>query len=301
MPGFFILLALISLALGASAQEVSPAPSDPARVVAEAELAFARMAAENNVRDAFVTFLADGAVTFDPGPINGRKQWEARSANESQLRWAPAFAAISKDGDLGYTTGPSTFKASPTAAKPNSYGQFFSIWKKDTKGAWKVALDIGFETPPLTTEWPPLRLASWEHPAESLPQKEALASMQKAENQLGKGSRQDASAALLAVAADGIQVFRENVFPAFGKEVASVMLSADRGRIVKSTQDGQGMSASGDLGYVYGTFRVERLAGAEAGSFVRVWRREPDGRWRVVADGRTKHRPKASPPPAAAP
>jgi uncharacterized protein (TIGR02246 family) len=53
-----------------------------------------------------------------------------------------------------------------------------------------------------------------------------------------------------------------------------------------TTQD---VKVSGDLAYTYGVYR-SKMMGAdgnpveEPGKFVTVWRREPDGKWRIVLD-----------------
>jgi len=46
---------------------------------------------------------------------------------------------------------------------------------------------------------------------------------------------------------------------------------------------------SGDLGYTHGTYRRERVnsedeAVVETGRYVTIWRRNADGKWKVVLD-----------------
>lgn len=285
----------------------SPAPAAAAaseiRALVEAERSFARTASEKNVRDAFVEFLAPDAIMFDPGPTNGRALWQKRKPNKNQLLWEPTFAAISAGGDLGYTSGPSTFKPENTSERYP--GQFFSIWKKTEKGAWRVALDIGVETPPPPGEPPTLQVLESSdnaaaHSSDKAARREA---MLKAEQRLVEASKTDASAALLAVATDDLLVLREGVLPASTKAAASIMLSADRNRLNNVSQVGTGLSLSTDLGYVYGTYVTDRIAGREEGSYVRVWRHNPDGAWRLAVDVRRKNPAQGAtkPPPKITP
>jgi ketosteroid isomerase-like protein len=48
------------------------------------------------------------------------------------------------------------------------------------------------------------------------------------------------------------------------------------------------MAASGELGYTYGTYERKRLREGkptvETGKYVTVWKRQPDGKWKVVLD-----------------
>src|SRR5215831_9619762 len=44
----------------------------------EMEHAFAKAAATKGTRDAFLEFLADDGIVFQPGPVNGKKFWTER-------------------------------------------------------------------------------------------------------------------------------------------------------------------------------------------------------------------------------
>jgi ketosteroid isomerase-like protein len=59
---------------------------------------------------------------------------------------------------------------------------------------------------------------------------------------------------------------------------------------------------SGDLGYTYGTWQLRRhdksgKAVSGQGKYLTVWRRQKDGRWKVVADIGTEDAPEAGAPP----
>jgi ketosteroid isomerase-like protein len=107
-----------------------------------AERAFARAAAERSIRSAFVEHLEDGAVLFQPGPVDGRAAHRARAETPARLSWAPAFAEVSGAGDMGFTTGPWTWSADRDQP-PAAFGQFVSVWRRAAGGPWRVALDTG--------------------------------------------------------------------------------------------------------------------------------------------------------------
>ena len=87
------------------------------------------MSVEKNIRDAFLANLADDAIVFDPGPVNGKQLYLKRPVSDAQLNWQPIFADVARAGDLGYTTGPWEYKKNKGDAKPSAYGQFFPFGK----------------------------------------------------------------------------------------------------------------------------------------------------------------------------
>src|SRR5213595_2860652 len=139
---FAIKLIVLALALSCTtlAQTQTPRTLDRNELVAM-ERAFAKAAATKGTRDAFLEFLADDGIIFQPGPVNGKQFWQARTPRKGRLSWEPVFADVSLAGDLGYTTGPYEFRPNGADDKPIAFGQYFTVWKKQTDGSWKVALD----------------------------------------------------------------------------------------------------------------------------------------------------------------
>lgn len=119
-----------------------PAAADDFEDMVSAEKAFAADASARNTRDAFLAALADDGIVFAPGPSDGNRVWQARKVNKNRLEWAPEVAEIAVSGDLGYTSGPWRFTEAD-ADKPAAFGHFFTIWKKQSDGKWKVLVDHG--------------------------------------------------------------------------------------------------------------------------------------------------------------
>src|SRR3954449_2738641 len=145
----FAAIALACFALGivslVAAQKESIRMTNR-RALVQMERDFARTAATKGTRDAFLEFLADDGVLFQPGPVNGKKFWTERQPRKGLLSWEPVFADISRAGDLGYTTGPWEFRANGPDDQPVAFGQYFTIWKKQADGGWKAVLDRGVAT-----------------------------------------------------------------------------------------------------------------------------------------------------------
>lgn len=121
------------------------------RSVIDAERAFARMSVEVNQRDAFLAFFAPDGVHFQPEPGNAREALAARAApvrpKARVLDWEPAFVAMAESGDLGFSTGPFTLANVEAGGTVLGEGWFFSLWKRQPDGAWRVAADIGIPAP----------------------------------------------------------------------------------------------------------------------------------------------------------
>ena len=106
------------------------------------EVAFGQRSLADGTRTAFLAYLADDSIVFQPEPADG-KTVQMESQDNGTLTWEPAFAEISADGTLGYTTGPWTYQGGEGAGQVRIHGHYISIWQIQADGAWKVILDIG--------------------------------------------------------------------------------------------------------------------------------------------------------------
>ncbi|WP_026896945.1 hypothetical protein [Daejeonella oryzae] len=107
-----------------------------------AENYFAGIAKEKGVKKAFLTVSDENTIVFRPNPVKAEKYFGKQDGDDSQLSWHPTLAKISKSGDWGFTTGPYIFKTSLEDEK-TTYGQYLSVWKMNSKGVWKLAIDLG--------------------------------------------------------------------------------------------------------------------------------------------------------------
>ena len=258
--------------------------------VVEAERAFARAAATKGTRDAFLEFLAGDGIIFQPGPVNGKQFWQARASRKGLLSWEPIFADVSLVGDMGYTTGPYEFRPDGAADKPIAFGQYFTVWKKQSDGLWRVALDRGTSNPQPSGPIAPLQFPKDEGPVTKKVDVYAAtgrALLLNLEAEFSNASSsQGIEKAFHSYLADDARLFRENSFPAVGKQAALALLSPKKG-ILRWQPTMADISHSGDLGYTYGTYDLKGASGdqkPEHGNYVRVWKRQVNGRWKVVID-----------------
>ena|SRR5256885_1461820 len=263
------------------------------RSLVEAERAFAKMSETTNTRDAFVAFLADDSVIFRPGPVNAKQSWQARSVNQGLLMWRPVFADISRAGDMGYTTGPWEFRADRNKRddKPVAYGNFMTVWKRQADGTWKVALDDGIENPAPASavpDWqPPANYKGQTSKAKSSAEQEAARNaLLKMEQDFSQASAsQGAAKAFQAYLANDARWLRDGEFPVIGKALIAATVLKTEGVLTWQPMKAD-VSQSADLGYTYGTYEIKskdaRGRTTENGHYVRIWKKQSDGKWRAA-------------------
>jgi ketosteroid isomerase-like protein len=275
---FLILLPLVAVVTALLAAEALP---DPA-VVAEAEKRFARTGWERGIRSSFLEFFADDSIVFSPEPKNGKTFYTNYTDKGRALFWEPVFAAISKSGELGVTTGPWHLKKSKTDEHAIAYGEFASIWKKQSDLSWKVALDVGVEHGERTGPKPELQLSA---PSAAASNEARLADQEgRFEHTL---RLDDAGTALTESADENIHVLRDDSLPAVGKDAAKKILLGNRVTITR-TVAGSGISQSSDLAYRYGAFSS---SGGDKGYYLTVWKTDPSGAWKIILDLQKKTPP----------
>ncbi len=251
-------------------------------MVAE-EIAFGQRSAAEGTRAAFLAYLADDSIVFQPEPADG-KTVQMESPDSGSLTWEPAYAEISADGTLGYTTGPWTFESGERSGNSRSHGHFVTIWKIQTDGAWKVVLDIGNTYPdPFPVSGPLERRATGEA-AEGADPVVAGNELMALDRALSNAAAPIDS--LIAATDPDVRVYRNGERPARGREAALELLNLTRdgepwptGTTRWDPLDAT-VSGSGDLGYSYGYAGISE----DSTSYLRIWRRRPGGEWKIVLD-----------------
>ena len=107
-----------------------------------AENYFSAFTKKNGSKDGFLKVSDDETIIFRPEPVKV-KDFYSRGTIDApgQLSWEPTYAKISGSGDWGFSTGPYTYLGVESASPVN--GQYLSVWKANSKGVWKLALNLG--------------------------------------------------------------------------------------------------------------------------------------------------------------
>lgn len=261
--------------------------------MADTERAFAKLSVEKGLREAFITFLADDGVNFQPHPVNTKEAFAKQPAPAKLppivLNWAPIYGDVAQSGDLGYSTGPYIIEDHSGQNRPTAHGLFFSIWKKQSNGDWRVVVDMGVR---LGSAFAPL-----DAPLQSAPQwktkpapanvkiedeRVALVKMDQVFFDIAKSDK--AAEAWRKFLSDDARIYRQKKAPVFGKAALQSWIEQ-----TDSTLDGKTIKAdvsnAADFGYCYGGYELKLSDGkAEKGYYTRVWKRDAKGNWRIVFD-----------------
>lgn len=253
-----------------------------------AEEAFAAMAMDKGVKEAFLANLSDSSTIFRPGPVNGRLFMAAEEPDSSRLRWEPLLCEVAYDGKLGYTIGPWSYSPNDTTP-PVAFGHFFSIWRKEAAG-WKVLFDAGIghakpDSGMLTlTELRSDRIAANKVPDRDESRRNR--SLEIADNVYATLNKKEGSAiAFGKVAASDVRLLRNRALPQNGIDAARAYLALQN-RTVDWKIRSAVVATSGDLGYTWGdatAAAADKLPELH-GYYVRIWRMDREENWKLVVD-----------------
>jgi ketosteroid isomerase-like protein len=285
----------LSLTIAALPQgeKLSPALAS----LVEAERAFARKSVETSVRESFLAFFADDGINFQPAPTKTRAAILSRPAPAARppvtLNWFPVHGDIASAGDLGYTTGPYLLTDNSPQQSPPAYGYYFSVWRKQPDGAWKVVLDLGVPTPaldlsqPQATEFQPAKQTGWKPGRAKVDQAAAREELLAAEREFsGTSLTGGAAQAFASRVLDDARFYRSGALPVVGAKAINSYLSENVAKFSWDVIDA-GAAQSGDFGYTYGSYELVPAAGkgdgkTEKGYFARVWKRDAKGHWKAA-------------------
>ncbi len=275
---------LAGLAVAAAAQEAVK-PVDLAaeyQSLINAERAFAKKSMDTNPKEAFLAFIADDGVLFNPDPVSGKESWQKRPVPDYTLDWWPTYSDISRSADLGWNTGPYVIVLKD---RKKLYGYFSTVWRKQGDGTWRFVTDLGASMPDVPKrggEPGPLDPAKLEKSAAPVDPKEAEGALLDAGRALGEASGKGLEEAYKPVLAEDVRLMRQEHAPFVGREAATLRLSEEKGTFT-SKPIGGGSAKAGDLGYVYGSYE-RKGEKPESGTYMRIWKREPGQNWKLALE-----------------
>ena len=282
-----VLLSVVTVPVLTKEKELSPAQS----ALVATERAFAKLAVERGVRASFIAYFADEGIGFGPHPYRVKEVLSNRPAPTARspivLNWAPIFGDIARAGDLGWNTGPTLSEDTSPEKRPAQHGMFFSVWKKQTDGNWRVVLDLGTSTPaavaPLNAPFRAAQQRSNKRSFAGADPEQQTAGLVRAEREFFAAAKAGSvGQAYNGRLSDDARVHRPDVMPVVGKYALRSWLARQTmtlsGEPIKAE-----VAGSGDLGYAYGSYELSGVK-PEKGYYARVWKRDARGRWRIVMD-----------------
>jgi hypothetical protein len=269
--------ALALAAAGCAEPPVQDSARDAPLSLAAAELAFAAQSVLENMRSAFMDHFAADGVFIRDGWVNANAYLAERPAPPIVLDWKPVYTETAASGEMGLSTGPwkLTSREKPDAAA--AFGQFVSIWKRETGKPWKVAVDLG-----ISHAGPAL----WDAPLEARVAPGvgmAAQGIAEAEQRFARDARADGLRS--AYARNGsprMRFYRDGESPAAGLDRALAAAAMTDEKIAWTVQRSES-ARSNDFGYARGSYASAAAPDKPLGHFLRVWRLEA-GVWRIALD-----------------
>ncbi len=278
----FRLLPVLLFASAVTAQKTATVSIAPdLRSLIATEKAFASTAAEKGTKSAFLTYLADDGIIFNPTEVNGKLSWKNRPESPALLAWNPVWADVSSDGKLGYTTGGWEYRPKGKTDKPSAFGEYVTIWQRQADGEFRAVLDIGIS-----------------HPTNNL---SSGACNSPFDANLGKSDGEGIDNAVFTdifsnksiangyfnYLADDVVLLRDGKLPFKGKKAAFLGLESLEGAFPNSSFLKFNVNTSkvfGNMMYSWGVYSLtHKDKTVSRWNFVQVWKKR-SGRWQIVLD-----------------
>jgi len=180
---------------------------------------------------------------------------------------------------MGYNTGPVRLDRKAPEGGPPRHMVFFSVWKKRAVGDWRVVIDVGVEVPSamasLDAPFQPARAISPGVRYTRVDVEKERTSLLQLEKNLNRDGNVAASLD------ETVRLNRSGALPLAGKKAVAAWLAGQGNRSDEPRY--ADVAISGDLGYTYGSFAMNGAASIK-GYYVRVWRRDVAGQWKIVVE-----------------
>ncbi len=146
---YFMLLLFCLLYLSSCTQKNEDRTEQLKQEIVNADLAMSDLATKEGFFRALSQYASDEFVKLNEGsyPVIGKKEFDDMFKDKpgsKSLTWVPVKADVARSGDLGYTWGNWKMVLQDTIF----YGNYFTVWKKQEDGKWKMSLDGGNSAPP---------------------------------------------------------------------------------------------------------------------------------------------------------
>jgi ketosteroid isomerase-like protein len=283
----FLVASVVAAVVGAGQVPTSGSAAaipPPLAAMAETEREFAAAAKVKGVRDAFLEYFTEDAM-FEPGGGSAKDQLRKQKpqpSSERELVWEPRTGDVAASGELGWLTGPGTFINHAGPDKTPRHTNYLSVWRKEPDGRWRVFIDLGTNLKAPATFAPGFtRFAFADRYTAKEPKAAAGDKLSAADRGLNERiASAGAAAAYADVLAPGARLHRDGVGALTEPSAVREWLTNATGMTAQAAAAES--AASGDLGYSYGTYRLGSTD--KSGTYLRIWTRDGQGRWRIVAE-----------------
>jgi ketosteroid isomerase-like protein len=84
-------------------------------------------------------------------------------------------------------------------------------------------------------------------------------------------------------------LLRDNYMPIIGADAIQYISSInDTSFSISWEPQGGDVAEAGDMGYTYGLYQLKMESGDQRGTYITIWRKQKDGKWKYVLDAGTQ-------------
>ncbi|MEK6551983.1 MAG: hypothetical protein AABZ54_00850 [Bacteroidota bacterium] len=251
------------------------------------EYAFVSAAAEIGTRDAFLKFIADDGIIFRPNAVNGKTYLSNAPKRPGLLSWYPTYAGISRDGDMGFTTGPADFKKDKDSSAI-WFGNFSTVWQRQSNGEFRFVIDMGSSNNKPTEQYVPLKYEMTGLISSAL--RKGMKRI-KADELFNNDKELTMIISKIGVAStykkfinEESRLLRDELYPIIGTTAITDHLTKNSGTYTFNPIGGK-ISSSKDLGFTYGELKISDSDETKNGiyNYMHIWKKEGK-RWIIIID-----------------
>lgn len=254
------------------------------------EYAFSKRAGEVGTRQAFLDFIADDGILFRPTPLNGKQYLTANNKpSTGLLSWYPSRVIISRDGYLGFTSGPWEWKRDKDDSAAVAFGNFCTVWQRQSNGEWKFVIDFGNSYAKPEIKITPLKFNEETSGTNNRIIKglkrtraEEIISLDKKFSEMT--TKVGAISTWNNFVNDESEILLNDTYPIVGKSIITEYVKSEKKHFIFKPVGGK-ISSSKDLGFTYGELTVsdEENNSNQSFYYMRVWTKDKK-RWVVAAE-----------------
>lgn len=250
------------------------------------EYSFASTAAEIGTRDAFLKFVADDGIIFRPNAVNGKTFLGNAPKRPGLLSWYPTFAGISRDGDMGFTTGPADFKKDKDSSAI-WFGNFSTVWQRQANGEFKFVIDMGNSNSKPTEYYVPLKYEMIDSNSSILRKgvkrikSDELFNNDKALTMII--SKMGVAPTYKKFINEESRLLRDDFYPIVGTSAIMDYFTKNSGTYTFNPIGGK-ISFSKDIGFTYGALTISDADNNNGKyNYMHIWKKEGK-RWIIIID-----------------
>lgn len=262
------------------------APDDVSRLVSMENYLAARVK-QKGIAEAFKKVIDENSRILQPEGMVNAENLLKQLPDSAVLSWEPVYARIAKSGDWGFTSGPFTYKEDETAVM--HYGSYLSLWKKNRKGAWKLAYTSAVfhgkpksQEPKLVFLNPKNNKFIHQKSQSRLEQRKDI--IISSDQLYGTILKADNSIARKEFLSDDIRLLFPKREPVRGIKAVTAFWEKQAGKLTSKPIDAD-RAYSGELSMTWGEAAITNNKGAVKNyNYIRIWEIQPEFNWDVIIE-----------------